>query len=62
MYFMDDISKLSNKEISKILCDFIQCDLCEKCKAYGVVCGFSNPLEVRMNFAKEVATRLMKEC
>lgn len=61
MYFMNEISDLSNQELGKILWDFTQCGDCSKCEADGVLCGFNDHVKVRMNFAKEVAKRLMME-
>lgn len=61
MYFMNEISELSNKELGEILYDFTKCGRCSECKADGVLCGFNDPVKVRMNFAKEVAKRLIKE-
>lgn len=53
--------QMSNEELVKIIEDYCNCENCAKCKADGILCGFSSPEKFKMDFLSEVAKRLKGE-
>ena len=58
MEFGNKLEDFTNEELSNIIIAFYNCKRCDTCPCDGVICGFSNSVSVRENFALEVAKRL----
>lgn len=58
MEFGKELKEFTNEELSDIITAFYRCKSCDTCPCDGVICGFSNSVSVRANFALEVAKRL----
>lgn len=58
MEFGKKLEEFTNEELSNIITAFYNCKCCDTCPCVDVVCGFSNNVSARANFALEVAKRL----
>ena len=58
MEFGKKLEEFTNEELSDIITAFYNCKYCDTCLCDGVICGFSDVVTVRKNFALEVAKRL----
>ena len=58
MEFGKELKDFTNEELSDIITAFYSCGICNACPCDGVLCGFSDVVTVRKNFALEVAKRL----
>ena len=61
MEFGKKLEDFTNEELSNIITAFYNCNVCYSCYSCpcdGVLCGFSDVVTVRENFALEVAKRL----
>ena len=58
MEFGKKLEEFTNEELSNIITAFYNCNACYSCPCDGVLCGFSDVVTVRKNFALEVAKRL----
>ena len=63
MTFKEKCAGLTNKEISEIIDAFFTCDTreCNQCPCDGVLCGYSQSVDPRKEFALEVARRLKRK-
>ena len=58
MEFGKKLEEFTNEELSDIITAFYNCKYSDACPCDGVICGFSNSVSARANFALEVAKRL----